>query len=388
MSLNGISTTTADVIVIGGGLHGLSTALHLAMRGIKVIVLEKDYPGRHASGTNAGGVRRLGRALPEVPLSLESARMWQNIEELVHDDCGFEASCQIKVAETEAELENLTRRVTEMRENGFHHEEIIDRKTLLRLLPAVNPDCVGAMIVEGDGHANPFKTVLAFRKRAISFGAQVHEGTRVTGIDRNGDIWKVRTETGQTYEAPMLVNAAGAWAGQFAAQFGDRVSMRPSALMLMITARMPAFVRPVVGAAGRTLSFKQFSNGTVLIGGGHEGAAYLDTNETSLDVDGLAENAQSAIAIFPIMKNARIVRQWAGIEGIMADGLPVIGVSRTDGVFHSFGYSAHGFQLAPICGKIVSDLVLDGKTDLPIGAFRSDRFNDQSAARPPMLTCR
>ncbi len=366
---------TADVIVIGGGLHGLSSALHLSLNGAKVTVLEKDYAGRHASGVNAGGVRRLGRAIPEVPLSVASAGMWDTIEGLVGNDCGFQKSCQIKVAETEEDLGKLKKRAEELRKTGFNHEEIIDRETLRELLPAVNPDCVGGMVVRGDGHANPFRTVQAFRDRTISLGTQLLEGTRVTGLDRKGEIWNVRTEDGGRHEAPVVINSAGAWAGRLAEQMGDRVSLRPAALMLMITARLPPFVEPVVGATGRTLSFKQFENGTVMIGGGFEGQVDLDTNETTIDYAGLATSARSAMTIFPLMKDVRIVRQWAGIEGMMSDGIPALGPGRAEGLFHSFGYSAHGFQLSPVCGKIVSDLVLNGATDLPIEEFRPDRFN-------------
>ena len=365
----------ADVIVIGGGLHGLSSALHLSLQGAKVTVLEKDYSGRHASGVNAGGVRRLGRALAEVPLSVAAARMWDSIEELVGDDCGFHKSCQIKVAETEEDLATLKKRAADLRKTGFDHEEIIDRETLRELLPAVNPDCVGGMVVHGDGYANPFRTVQAFRDRAISLGTRLLEGSPVTEVDRRGDIWTVHTADGSRHEAPVIINSAGAWAGRLAAQLGDRVSLRPAALMLMITARLPPFINPVVGATGRTLSFKQFENGTVMIGGGHEGQVELDTNETTLDYAGLATSARSAMAIFPMMKDVHIVRQWAGIEGMMADGIPALGPGRTEGLFHSFGYSAHGFQLSPICGKIVSELILNGATDLPIEAFRPDRFN-------------
>lgn len=366
---------TSDVIVIGGGLHGLSIALHLSMRGVKVTVLEKDYSGRHASGVNAGGVRRLGRALPEIPLSIASAQLWQNIADLVDHDCGFRPSCQIKVAETEGDLAISRARVAELQKLGFTHEEMIDQNELRELLPAVNPSAVGGMVVHGDGHANPFQTVQAFRRRATALGAQVLEGNAVTDFDRHSNIWKVNTHRGDIYEAPILVNSAGAWAGKLAETLGDLVNMRVSAPMLMITSRMPPFVTPVVGATSRTLSFKQFDNGTVLIGGGQEGRADMKTNTTVLDYSGVAKNAQSATAIFPLMKRARIVRQWAGIEGIMADGIPVIGPSQTEGAFHSFGYSAHGFQLSPVCGQIVSDLVLDGTTNLPIDAFRVSRFN-------------
>ena len=100
---------TADVVVIGGGIHGCSTALHLALRGLKPILVEKDYAGRHASGVNAGGVRQLARDLAEIPLSVSSMELWERIEELVGDDCGFESHGTVLVAESEAELGELPR---------------------------------------------------------------------------------------------------------------------------------------------------------------------------------------------------------------------------------------------------------------------------------------
>ena len=218
------SANHADVVIIGGGLHGCSAALHLALRCASVIVLEKDYAGRHASGVNAGGVRRLGRALPEIPLSVASARIWSEIEGLVGDDCGFEPSRHIKVAETEAELAELEARAAEVRDLGFNHEQIIDRDTLRRLLPAIAPHCLGAMIVEGDGHAHPFRTVQAFRRRCVALGGQFREGSEVRQIRRENGNWRVRTGDGD-FEAPNLLNCAGAWE---AGLQGCLVNSRPS----------------------------------------------------------------------------------------------------------------------------------------------------------------
>ena len=105
---------SADVVVIGGGLHGCSAALHLARAGARVAVLEKDHVARHASGVNAGGVRRLGRHFAEVPLAVASAALWGRISDLVDDGCGFEASGQLKVAESDAELAALRERVKQL----------------------------------------------------------------------------------------------------------------------------------------------------------------------------------------------------------------------------------------------------------------------------------
>ena len=368
----------ADAIVIGGGLHGCSTALHLALRGIETIIIEKDHVGRHASGVNAGGVRRLGRALPEIPLAEAALDRWQNIGDLVDDDCGFVSPGQIKVAETEAELQTLVARRETLLDLGFGHEEIIDREQLRELLPAVAAHCVGGMVVRSDGHASPFRTVQAFKRKAVSLGVRVFEDTPVTDIQRQGATWRVGS-----FEAPIIVNCAGAWGGHVAAMLGDHAPLKACALMLMITDRMEPFVEPVVGAQGRSLSLKQFDNGTVLIGGAFEGRAEPENNRTSLDVNGLAANAANAATLFPVLRRANIVRCWAGIEGKMPDAIPVIGPGSADGAFHAFGFSAHGFALAPVVGKIIADLIATGATDLPIEAFAVGRFSPPPLFSPP-----
>ncbi|MBT5666645.1 MAG: FAD-binding oxidoreductase, partial [Rhodospirillaceae bacterium] len=95
---------STEAVVIGGGLHGCCTALNLRLRGVAVAVVEKDAPGRHASGVNAGGVRRLNRDIAEIPLSLASLELWRDLPDLVGDDCGFHATGQVRIAENDVEM--------------------------------------------------------------------------------------------------------------------------------------------------------------------------------------------------------------------------------------------------------------------------------------------
>ena len=365
---------TADVVVIGAGIHGCSTAFHLAGRGLSVIVIEKDYAGRHASGVNAGGVRQLARHVAEIPLSVASMELWERIESLVGDNCGFESNGQVLVAESEEELAGFAERVQDLRDRGFTHEELIDQKELRRLVPAVSENCPGGIVSRRDGAAQPFIATQAFRRAAIRKGADFREGVRVNSIARSGGVWRIETTAG-TFEAPKVVNAAGAWAGTIAAMVGEPVPLEVIAPMLMITSRIPAFIEPVVILRSRKLSFKQFKNGTVLIGGGHQGTPYPDTNETVLDWEKLKVSARTVWEVFPIMRAATIVRAWAGIEARMPDEIPVIGPSRTqEGLYHQFGFSAHGFQLGPGTGAVVAELVANGNTNIPIAPFDIARF--------------
>ena len=364
----------SDVVVIGGGIHGCSTALHCALRGMRVTVIEKDYPGRHASGVNAGGVRQLARDFAEVPLSARSMEIWHRIAELVDDDCGFTSDGQVLVAETEEELADFRERVRKLNDLGFTHEELIDATELRRLVPAVADSCPGGVVSRRDGAAIPFRATQAIRRKAETLGARVLEGVQVETLARRDGLWTVETSAG-TFEAPVVVNAAGAWAGRIAAMVGEPVPLEVIAPMLMITERRPHFIDPVVILHGRKLSFKQFANGTVLIGGGHEGRPNADTNETALDWAKLAESAHTVWDVFPVMRSARIVRAWAGIEARMPDQIPVVGSSaRNEGLYHQFGFSAHGFQLGPGTGAVMAELIATGATNTPIAPFNIARF--------------
>ncbi|MCR9158528.1 MAG: FAD-binding oxidoreductase [Rhodobacteraceae bacterium] len=369
---------TADAVIAGGGLHGLSTAIHLANAGLRVVLLEQDRIGRHASSANAGGVRRLGRALPEIPLAQAALEQWHCIEDLVDDDCGFRESAQIKVAEDETGLIALEARSQSVRDCGFFHEQVIDAATLRDMLPQAASHCVGGLIVRGDGHADPFATVTAFHRKAVSLGVQVYERAPVREITHSNDLWQVKSAL-HRFESPYFVNAAGAWGGEIARLMGEAIPIEAQALMLMITERIKPFLSGVVGAQGRALSFKQFDNGTVLMGGAYQGKANMRTGQTTLDARQLAANARAAVAIFPLMSRARVTRAWAGIEGVTPDHLPIIGAARQTGGYHLFGFSAHGFALSPIGGRIIADLISARQTNWPIAPFSASRFSKSSS---------
>ena len=144
---------------------------------------------------------------------------------------------------------------------------------------------------------------------------------------------------------------------------------------MMVTARVTHFLKPVVGLIGRKLSFKQMPNGTVVIGGGHVSKLDMDNEKTLIDFTQLKISAQTVKDIFPLMTHIPIVRCWAGIEGTLPDELPVIGPSQNaSDAYHAFGFSGHGFQLGPIIGRIMAELIIDGRSSLPIDAFRIERF--------------
>lgn len=365
----------ADLVVIGGGLIGLSSALHAADAGLSVLVLERDWPGRHASGANAGGVRSLNRHDAEIPLARAALRLWHELADLVGDGGGFVPSGQIRVAEDDAQAKSLQARVARLAAMGYDHEQWIGADELHRRMPALSRHCTGAIIVDGDGHADPQRTTKAFAAAVERRGVAVRVGWPVRRLVRDGAAFTVEGDKGHV-EAPMLVNAAGAWGAGLAATLGDAVPLRATALQMLVTERLPPFVEPVVGSAWRKLSFKQLASGQVVIGGGFEGTADLATGRSTLDHAALAANVANARALFPEpLRQARILRAWAGIEGLVADGLPVIDKSPAHpGLVHAFGFSAHGFALAPLVGRLVVDLLLGRPSNLDLAPFALARF--------------
>ena len=376
-------TRIADAIIVGGGIHGCSTALHLCLAGLKPVLIEKDYAGRHASGVNAGGVRQLARDVAEIPLSIRSMGIWERIADLVDDDCGFESHGQVLVAEDEAELATCRARVADLNAQDFWHEELIDAAELRRLVPAVAENCPGGIVSRRDGAAQPAHTTTAFRRKAETLGATIREGVAATNIRKENGLWRVDAGT-YCYAAPVLVNAAGAWAGRIAAGLGEPVPVETIAPMLMITSPVQHFIDPVVILRGRKLSFKQFPNGTVLIGGGHRATPEQDRNETVLDWRKLAESARTVSELFSVMRGASIVRAWAGIEARTSDELPILGPSaRHERLYHQFGFSAHGFQLGPGAGAVMAELIVNGGSQTRVGELAIGRFR----GAPPHREC-
>ncbi len=363
-----------EVLIIGGGLIGSSIALQLALRDCQVTVIEKESSGRHASGVNAGGLRQLNRHVAEIPLTIEAAKLWRNIKELVDSDCDTCFPGQIRVAENSEDLKKLQQRQSLVKSLGYHHEEMITKKELYQLAPALSPHCVGALICREDGYARPYHALTAFRHKAESLGVQYSTDNEVYRLNKLDNVWEVRTQKGE-FKADVIVNCAGAWANKFAEILGEGVPLTPKTPMMMVTERLPPFINPVIGATSRKLSFKQMQNGTLVIGGAYLAKLDFQQQNTEIDWKKLSESAQTVMALFPQLENVRIVRSWAGIEAFMPDNLPVISASSTEkNVYHAFGFSAHGFQLSPIIGKIISQLILDGKSELPIKAFDIRRF--------------
>ena len=370
----------ADTVIIGAGLMGAATALNLALAGKKVILLEKEVSGIHASAVNAGGVRRLNRAFAEIPISAAAGEMWPRLEKLVGDDCGFHAVGQVRIAPGKNELEQLSKRVAKVRALGFEHEELIDEAEVRRLVPAYGGSCSGGIVSRSDGHANPARTVTAFVRAAVQAGVELQTRSQVSSILRTAEGFRIETTAGLTFHGETVVNCAGGWGKKVAALVNEKLPVEAEALTMMVTARMKRFLTPVVGVHGHKLSFKQTENGTVVIGGGHRAKLDMGVEKNYVQIPEIRISANTVRKHFPIMQQSQIVRSWAGIEGMVPDGLPIISESRdVPGFFHVCGFSSHGYQLAPMIGRLAASMVQRQEPELPLQAFSLSRFSSEGA---------
>jgi len=366
------------VLIIGGGIQGCSAAYFLSRAGVPVTLLEKDTIGRHASGVNAGGVRRLGRDLAEVSLSLASMDIWKDLPQMIGDDAAsaFHPAFYIKAAIDDKGRQSGHDRIRQLEKAGFGHETWLNEKELKKKLPQLQGPLLGGILVEGDGWAVPWRIVRGFAEAARKEGAEIIEGCRVNGLRQHSSgIWTVLSDAG-SFEADLVINCAGAWAARLAREAGDYdLPLTAHAPMLTVTERRPFVLPAVLGVLGHTLSLKQLDTGQFLIGGGVRAKADLAASRAGLMIPEMAPSIRLACQLLPEISVAGVIRCWSGIEGYMPDNLPVIGAGRLPGLVHGFGFSAHGFQLGPAVGEALADLAQGRQTRISLEPFSPLRFS-------------
>jgi sarcosine oxidase subunit beta len=380
---------TVDVAIIGGGLIGLATAFEARRHGLAVQVIEAARCGRHASSASAGGVRSLNRHMAEIPLARAALELWRGLGRRLGHDVGFVQSGQMRLAEDAAGMAALERRAAETAAAGWTHERLIGARELRARLPGCAPHCRGALVVDDDGFADPLATLHAYRRACLADRVVITENCAVHGVARAG-AGGVAIDTARgEIRARHVVNSAGAWGGDLVSD--DRVAIRTAALQMIVTTPVAPFVTPVIGVHGRKLSLKQTGAGAVVIGGAFEGRPREVRDPLAargeLDPTRIGASLANAVAVFPHLAQARILRAWSGLEGMMPDGLPGLGPSgRVPGLIHAFGFSAHGFALAPLVGRMVADHLDSGAGVGAMAPFSVARFDTDAPARQKELS--
>jgi len=367
-----------DAVIIGGGIVGASAALFLSQGGRRVALLERDFCGSHSSGVNYGGVRRQGRPLSQLPLSQRAHELWGRLPQLIGIDGEYQRSGHLKLARSLEDFQAL--RDYAERSRGFGLGlQLLDRQQLRARFPWVGDVAVGASLCPDDGHANPRLVSPAFAQAARRHGAQIHEQTAVSQVEHDGQCFHIRSESGLELRAPWLLNCAGAWAGQLAAQFGESVPMHAGHPAMLVTEPLPLVMDASTGVEGGGIYARQVARGNCVLGGG-QGFA-LDDARARPGQQAVLEILRQAVELYPFLEGAQAIRTWSGTEGYMPDRQPVIGPSSTQpGLLHAFGFAGAGFQIGPAVGQALADIVCSGAPWTSLDAFSITRFQSISVA--------
>ncbi len=370
--------TTADVIIVGGGVMGTSTALFLRRRGVSVILLERGLTGQQASGVNFGAVRRQGRPLHQLALAHRSHALWNRLTELIGEDCEFRATGHMAVTYSPEKAESWEAYAREAREHGLVLETISGNALRARY-PYLASGLVAGFLSHGDGHANPRLLTPAIGRAAQSIGAQIMEQVEVASIEKHGEDFHVMTTEGVLYRAPVVVVTAGAWAGRMAADFGEPVPMVPQGPQMGVTEPLPYRIPPVVAVLSddvqQVVYFRQVERGNIIWGGGPKGPADVQTRRAAVLPENTLRQMPQLRRLMPGFGAVNMIRSWSGVEGYMPDALPVLGPSsKVSGLYYGFGFSGSGFQLGLGVGDVLAELIATGRGETPIAESSITRF--------------
>lgn len=362
----------ADVLIVGGGGAGCSAALHLAKRGVRVVLLERGLVGGQATGVNYGGVRQQGRHPAGLPLARKSREIWSRITELTGADVEFDPCGHLKLARSAAEEAELLRWNALAAEHGLR-PRMIGRNAIREQHPHFSDLVIAGSLMEEDGVANPRLLSPALARAARVAGADIREHHAVTALAHDGTTFDLAAN-GQRFRAPWLLNCAGFWGGEIARHFNEAVPIGELHPNMLVTEPLPYFLRESLGVVGGDIYLRQIPRGNIIFGGGR-GEVDTPISRTRPRPDAAFGAMQRAVAVIPRLADAMVIRSWTGTDGVLPDHFPVLGPSRTtSGLLHAFGFCGEGFQTGPGVGAVLSELVMDGTTDVPLDAFDIGRF--------------
>lgn len=369
----------ASIVVVGAGVAGTSIAYHLAKRGqTDVVVLDARRIGSGSTSKAAGGIRQQFSTEVNIRLSLLSLAFWHRFDEEMGSPIDFHQIGYLFLARDEDELATLRKNV-ELQNRFGVPSRIISPREVSELVPHLRvDDLVGASYCATDGYAGPYEATMAFAREAKRRGARIFEETPVTAIEVNdGRVQAVQTPVGRIV-TPVVVNAAGAYAGKVGELVGVHVPVQPIRRHIFVSAPFPTidYVMPLTVDMAGNFYFRR-EGPCILIGGGED--EELRGFDDSVDWNCFAEVARKVTVRLPILEQATFPRAWAGLREVTPDQHALLGpVSGLEGFYCACGFSGHGFMHAPATGQLMAELLLDGRTSLDISRLDPSRF-----AAPP-----
>ncbi len=362
-----------EVVVIGGGITGLAAAFELAVAGCRVTLFEARRLGAMASGVTLGGVRQSGRHPAELPLARAAVAIWRELEDLLEAPTGYRRTGNLRLARTPEEAEHIAAMVAEQRAAGLDIALLSDPVEIRGLAPLLAEGIVAASFCPGDGQAEPGLVLAAYAAAARRVGVALREGETVHGLEvRGGRIAGVHTGSGHV-PADAVVVAAGIESNALLAPLGLAIPMTVPEVAGFRTRPVGRCLGPVLGVANAEIALRQQLDGCLRVtGAAGEGG---DGRAGGPRLAGFSALLASFASLLEGAAEFVLAETWAGYLDQTPDALPVIeAVPGIDGLVLAFGFSGHGFALGPIAGRLVRDLIVAGRSRLPLDAFRRDRF--------------
>ena len=424
----------ADVVIVGGGIIGTSAALFLAQKGLRAVLCEKGHIAGEQSSRNWGWCRKMGRDPRELPLIIESLRLWQGMNATVEAETGFRQAGIMYLAETDAELGQFETWLEHARQYQLD-TRIITVAEAAQLMPGLSGDWKGALYTASDGKAEPQMAAPAIAQAARRHGAAIVTQCAVRGIETvGGRVAAAVTEKGRVACDRVLL-AGGAWSRLFCGNLG--IELPQLKVLATVMRTQPLEGGPEISASGGLFGLRKRMDGgytvstlgvrTVDIVPDHfrlffdylpaarlhwkklrfrVGGRWVEEwrmkrrwrlDETSpfeavrvLDPEPdrfVVDRARTAAAqAFPVFRNAEVAESWGGMIDVMPDAIPVISpVESLPGFFIATGFSGHGFGIGPGAGKLAADIVAGDPPLVDPAPFRLTRFTDGSNPRPHPL---
>jgi glycine/D-amino acid oxidase-like deaminating enzyme len=366
---------SADAVIVGGGVIGCSIAYHLARRGAKVTLLERDTLGSQSTGKCAGGVRRQFSSSANVVMQQLSVKLLAGLEAETGVDPEFRHIGYLFVLTSDEQVSDFKGLIPMWHETGVTDARWLEPREVRELAPLVRgEDILGGTFCPSDGIASPHAVTQAYSGAARRLGAKLMEGVEVEAIlHADGHVQGVRSTAGEIVTAAVF-NCAGAWARGIGAMVGIDVPVQPYPRNIFVTDAMPDVSRrhPMTIDFATSFYFHPEGDG-LLFGMGM--ADEKPSFETGVDWSVLDAMAEVIDRRAPRLGTAGIHTAWAGLYEITPDHQPILGpVDGMEGFWCACGFSGHGFQQAPAVGHLLAQWYSGEPLEVPLDIFAHRRF--------------
>jgi len=359
---------TADVVLIGGGIVGSSIAYHLVAAGCRnVLVLERETAqGKGSTGKSMGGVRAQFSTPVNIQMSLYSIPFYASFEERLGYPCDYRPQGYLFCATNENHMAYLRANYEKQITMGLKDVRLVAGDEIRGMFPLLRGnDIVGGSFCATDGFVDPHSAMIGFMTWAADHGATLWKNATVTAIARRGATFEVTT-TRESVSTPAVVNCAGPWAAEIARMAGICLPVEPLRRMLVPTEPFDQFphTAPMIVDMSTGFHFRPESRGFLLAWNDPEETPGYKTDFDPSFIEKILTRAADRV---PVFENVEVnpQRAWAGLYEMTPDHHPILGESpEVPGLFFANGFSGHGLKHSPATGKILSDLILTGKTDL------------------------